>query len=321
MDAPPLSASRSAAGPIALWLRLLLYPGHTFPTAAAPVVVATGLALHDGVFQAAPVLLAFLCSWLIHTAGVLVDNYVLLSRHPDLGEHPELLAGLADGSLTLGQIRLAIGICLGLVALPAPYLIVHVGLPAAALGAIGLAASFGYSLTRFALTRTGWADVAFFVMFGVVAVAGSYYASAAFSAPPGFGWVFAPAAFAPLSLVVGLPVGSLIASILLIDDLRDIAFDRRKGWKTRPVTAGVRATEIEFAALVGFAYLAPALLILMAGFSAWTMLVWLTLPDAISIGRAVLGGNAEAMRPLSGRAARLSLDFAVLLAIGLAVRP
>jgi len=35
-----------------LWIHMLVYPGHTLPTALAPVLVAAGLAFHDGVFAA-----------------------------------------------------------------------------------------------------------------------------------------------------------------------------------------------------------------------------------------------------------------------------
>ena len=47
-----------------IWTRKLLYPGHTLPTAAAPVIVAVGLAYHDGVFAPVPAVLAFLAGWL-----------------------------------------------------------------------------------------------------------------------------------------------------------------------------------------------------------------------------------------------------------------
>jgi hypothetical protein len=35
-----------------IWVDLLLYPAHTMPTAAAPVMVGAALAAHDGVFRA-----------------------------------------------------------------------------------------------------------------------------------------------------------------------------------------------------------------------------------------------------------------------------
>ena len=70
-----------------VWTRKLLYPGHTFPTAIAPVAVGIGLAHHDGVLAAGPALLAFVAGWLIQFAGVVTDNYTNLLRQPDDREH------------------------------------------------------------------------------------------------------------------------------------------------------------------------------------------------------------------------------------------
>lgn len=63
-----------------IWVRLLLYPWHTLPTAAAPVLVGMGLALRDGVVAPFPALLAFVGSWLFHVGGVFADNRPLASR-------------------------------------------------------------------------------------------------------------------------------------------------------------------------------------------------------------------------------------------------
>jgi 1,4-dihydroxy-2-naphthoate octaprenyltransferase len=50
-----------------IWTRKLIYPGHTFPTAFAPVIVAVGLAVHDGVFALAPAVLALFAGWLFQS--------------------------------------------------------------------------------------------------------------------------------------------------------------------------------------------------------------------------------------------------------------
>ena len=57
-----------------VWTRKLLYPGHTLPTALAPILVAVGLALHDRVFSPAPVLLAFIA---IGVLGLIMDRIVI----------------------------------------------------------------------------------------------------------------------------------------------------------------------------------------------------------------------------------------------------
>src|SRR6476620_3232194 len=90
-----------------IWIDLLLYPTHTLPTAAAPVLVAIGLAIHDRVFAAGPVVAAFLGSWFIHVGGVFTDNLVLSTRHARVREHPGLLDALSTGALTVQGLRLA----------------------------------------------------------------------------------------------------------------------------------------------------------------------------------------------------------------------
>ena len=104
---PP--ASSALAGPAAsrrqVWIHLLLYPGHTLPTAAAPILVGVGLAHRDGVRALGPALVAFLCSWMVHCGGVFLDQYLLLARHPGLREHPELDDAVAAGWLRLPALR------------------------------------------------------------------------------------------------------------------------------------------------------------------------------------------------------------------------
>ena len=130
-----------------IWVDLLLYPGQTLPTAAAPVIVAVGLAVHDHVFAPAPLLLAFLASWLIHVGGVFTDNYVLISQHPDVPEHPELLAAPQERNADVAWSRgWRSSPVLPLAVLPGPYLLHVAGIPVVVLGAIGIVASLGYSL-------------------------------------------------------------------------------------------------------------------------------------------------------------------------------
>ncbi|MGP0094147.1 MAG: prenyltransferase [Xanthobacteraceae bacterium] len=303
-----------------IWIKLLLYPGHTLPTAAAPVVVAAGLAIHDHVFAPLPLLLGFIASWLIHVAGVFTDNYVLISRHADIPEHPELLAALKNGALTLAGLRWAIIACLALAALTGPYLVYVAGLPAIVLGVIGTVASLGYSVGRYSMTKLGIADPLFFIMFGIVAVVGAYYVQAAQAYPSPMSWLIVPQALPLSAFVLGLPVGALVTNVLLIDDIRDRAFDALKGWRTEPVRFGLRWTRAEFVGLVAFAYLMPFWFWLGLGFSPWVLLALVTLPEAVTVTYIICTTDRfEDLFPMTPRASRLALDYSVLLAIGIAV--
>ncbi len=296
-----------------IWIHLLLYPGHTLPTAAAPVLVAAGLAWRDGRFAAWPLALAFLGSWLIHVAGVFADNHELLRRHRGLAEHPELTAAVDDGSLRLRTLRLAIAACLVLAVACGIEPVRLGGGVAFALGVLGVAASLGYAAGPRPYAALGLADPLFFAMFGIVAVAGAYGVQAA--AQPGFVWTALPWR----TFVLGLPVGCLVTAVLVVDDLRDRHFDARKGWRTTAVRHGVAGSRREFVLLIAAGYLLPIAFWLGLGEPATVLLPLLTLPVAWSVVRAVRRfDSTRDLLPITPRTALLSLAFAALLAFGVA---
>jgi 1,4-dihydroxy-2-naphthoate octaprenyltransferase len=313
----PRIAGRAAARSI--WIDLLLYPTHTLPTALAPVLVGAGLAVRDGVFAPLPVLLGFLGSWAVHVAGVLADNHELLRKHPAIEEHPELTRAVADGTLRLSTLRAAIAACLALAALAAPYLYRIGGAPVLALGAIGVVVSVSYNVAPWAYVRRGWAAPVFFAMFGIVAVVGTYYIGVAAHEGAPSPWRLLASLPASV-LVAGLPAGAIVTSVMLIDDIRDREFDAAKGWRTGAVRNGARFAASEVAALVAFAYVAPALLWAALGLGPWVLLPVASLPlgwRAVAVvWRAT---DRRELVPWTPRMAGLALLHSALLAAGLAL--
>jgi 1,4-dihydroxy-2-naphthoate octaprenyltransferase len=299
-----------------IWTRKLLYPGHTFPTAAAPVIVAIGLAIHDHVFALVPALLAFLAGWLIQFAGVVTDNYENLVREPDDKEHPELVDAVRTGLITLSGLKATIVVCYGLAVLAGVYLVYVGGAPVVAIGVLSIIASWIYSSGSSPVGRLGLADPLFFLFFGVVSVVGTYYVQAA-AVQETTNW---RAGFPVTAFAVSVPVGALITNILIIDDIRDRNFDVAKGKKTVAVRFGARWSRAEFTALVTLAYLAPLWFWLGLGLGPWTLLPLLTLPLAFLITNAVLTRDKfTELVPMTPRAAMLALAYSILLAIGLVV--
>jgi len=206
--------------------------------------------------------LAFLGSWLIHLAGLFTDTHELLRRYPQAVEHPDLTSALQDGTLTLGQIKLAIAACLLLTGPVAVCFLVVGGVPTLVIGVVGVAASFGYSAGPhpYPYTRLGIAEPIFFAMFGIVAVAGTYYAQIAWLAAAASQPVPSLAALPTAAFLVGLPVGVLVTNILLIDDLEDRRFDASKGWRTLAVRFGPAGSRLFYCFFSLLAYLAPLVL-------------------------------------------------------------
>jgi 1,4-dihydroxy-2-naphthoate octaprenyltransferase len=289
-----------------IWVRKLLYPGHTLPTVAAPLAVATGLAARDGAMAPGPALAALVAGWLIQVGGVLTDNYENLLHEPEDREHPELVRAVRSGTLTLQGLRCAIIGCYALALLAGLYLVQRAGLPVVAIGLASIAASWAYSAGPFPLGRHGLADPLFFLFFGVVSVLGGYYVQAE--------------AMPLAAFLLGLPVGALTTNILIIDDIRDREFDLVKGKRTIAVRFGARWSRAEFAVLLAFAYLAPLAFWLALGFSAWVLLPWLTLPFAASMARDVFTRERyQDLVQTTPKAGRLLLAYSVLLAVGVAV--
>jgi 1,4-dihydroxy-2-naphthoate octaprenyltransferase len=307
------------AFPRSIWVDLLMYPTHSLPTAAVPVVLGAGLALHDGVLAPLPTLVAFLGSWAIHVAGLFTDNHELLRRHPEVLEHPELTHAVGAGTLRLSTLRSATAVTVGLALLTAPYLHAIGGWPVLALGAVGIAASLWYHGRPWAYVRTGLADPAFVLMFGVVGVVGTYYIGAAAAGGVDAPWTLLRSL--PLAtFVVGLPGGALVTSVMVLDDVRDHEFDRAKGWRTAAVRWGPGFSRAEITALVAFAYVAPFAFWLALGFDAWVLLPLASVPLALRNLRAIWSlRHRTELIPWTPRMAKLAVAHSALLAVGLAL--
>lgn len=315
----PAAAPDATASARKIWIDLLVYPTHSIPTAIAPVLIGCALALRDGVFSPWPALVGFVGSWAIHVAGVFTDNHELLRRHPAVLEHPELSEAVAAGTLRLSTLRLAILGCLALAVAAAPYLLRIGGAPVVALGILGIVVSLSYNGGPWAYVRRGHADPIFFLMFTVVAEPATYYIQLAdvrgVSAP----WRTL-ASLPPEVYLAGLSCGALVTSVMLIDDIRDAAFDAAKGWRTGSVRFGTDFTRAEITALVALAFGWPLVLWLGLGLDAWVLLPLASAPLGWSIVRKVRTERVrERLHPLTPAMARLVVIHSALLSAGIAL--
>lgn len=303
-----------------VWVRMLLYPRHTLPTALAPVLVAVGLAVRDGVFAPGPAAAALAAGWLIQLGGVIADNYDNLRRHPDDREHPLLVRALEAGVVDLGILARATAGCYAGAAALGAYLTWIGGLPVLLLGAASAVAALAYSSDPLRLGDRGLGDPLFFLFFGPASVAGAYYPQAAAHLAGTFPLAVPAGTVTGEVLLASVPMGALITNILLIDNIRDLPFDRDKGERTLAVIVGRRWTEIELVALDVLAYLVPLWLLSRPGHGAEVLLPLLTVPYAAAVARRVVSAEHwEELVPLTPRAGRLAVAFGALFGLGLAL--
>lgn len=303
-----------------VWVRMLLYPRHTLPTTLAPVAVAVGLAVRDGVLAPGPALAALLAGWLIHLGGVFADNLNNLRRHPDDREHPAFVEALRRGIVTLDLLRRAVTGCYLAALLPGAYLVWVGGVPALAIGVASAVASLLYSSGPFPLGDRALGDPLFFVFFGVVSVVGTYFVQAASVLGPPLPVHVPPGSWTVLGVVASLPVAALTTNVLIIDNIRDRRFDASKGEVTLAVVLGDGGSRVEYLALLALAYAVPVGLWLTGTTSAWALLPLLSLPYGVLVAaRVLLRRTYEALLPMTPQAAQLVLLFSVLFGVGLAL--
>lgn len=301
-----------------IWVRMLLYPRHTLPTALAPVAVAVGLAARNGVLAVTPAASALAAGWLIQLGGVFADNYNNLRRHPDDREHPAFVAALRQGVVSLDILRRAVVACYVLALVPGLYLLWIGGLPALVIGVASAVASLAYSAGPFPLGDRALGDPLFFVFFGVVSVVGTYYVQAASVLAAPLPLSVPPGSVGGEVVLASLPVAALTTNILIIDNIRDRRFDAGKGEITLAVLLGDRWSRIEYLVLLALAYAVPVGMWWAGLDDVWILLPLLTLPyGGLVAARVVRRRSYEELVPMTPQAAQLVLAFSVLFGLGI----
>jgi 1,4-dihydroxy-2-naphthoate polyprenyltransferase len=274
----------------------------TLPAAAAPVLVGTSLAIHDGDFDPLAFACALLGALFIQIGTNLSNDYSDARRGADADDRIGPVRVTAGGLVPPAQVLRATYMTFGLAVLCGIYLIAVAGPVLLLIGGLSILAGVLYTGGPRPYGYEGLGEAFVFLFFGLVAVTGSYYVQI-----QKLPWV----AFA-----LAVPVGLLAAAILVVNNVRDIDSDRRAGKRTLAVRFGREGTRTMFAAVVLGAY---AVLVLPAlGLTAWVLLPWLSLPLALRLIRTVRAHtDGPTLNAALARAGMLQLVFCLLLAAGI----
>src|SRR3954453_23730936 len=245
----------------------------TLPAAAAPVLVGTALAATLGTFKALTFVATLLGAMFIQIGTNLSNDYSDARRGADtedrLGPVRVTAGGLMPPRTGLVGTYVAFAIAVGAGA----YLIAIAGWQLLVVGAASILAGVLYTGGPRPYGYEGLGELFVFLFFGVVAVVGSYYVQTEH-----LHWT----AFA-----LSVPVGLLVSAILVANNIRDIETDRRAGKRTLAVRLGRERTRVLFAAMVGAAFVAPVVVWLAGGLSAWLLLTLAALPLVPPLVRTV----------------------------------
>jgi 1,4-dihydroxy-2-naphthoate octaprenyltransferase len=268
----------------------------TLPAAIAPVAVGTALAGTD--FDLILALLALLVSLSLQVGVNYANDYSDGVKGTDDNRIGPMRL-VASGAAPAHQVKIAAYLALGFGAIFGLILALQTSLWLVAIGALAIAAAWGYTGGKNPYGYFGFGELSVFVFFGLVATMGTYYAQTG--------------ELTLNSLLVAIPMGSLSCALLAINNLRDRAADELVGKRTLAVRLGDASARRAFIALLLIAHI--SVLFLM---KPWALLTLLLLPMTFSLIKAIQAGAQGAqLIPLLGKTGKLQLRFAILLSLGL----
>ena len=289
----------------------------TMPAAVAPVVVGTGIAVHEGVFTALPALAALLGAVLIQIGTNFANDYYDAVQGADTADREGFTRVTAGGLIAPESVKRAMWLTFAAAIVVGSYLVVVGGVPILVIGLLSVASGIAYTGGPYPLGYHGLGDLFVFVFFGLVAVTGTYYVQAAAMLASGIP-VGIPAGTVPTSaLLASLPVAGLSTAILVVNNVRDRKEDSKTGKRTLAVRFGYTASRVEYVGLLALAYVVPVTF-LGLGFGPLVLLPLLSIPLAGKVARTVLTETAgSALNPALERTGQLLALHSLLFAAGL----
>jgi 1,4-dihydroxy-2-naphthoate octaprenyltransferase len=268
----------------------------TLPAAIAPVLVASSLARDS--FNPLTAGLALVVSLSLQVGVNYANDYSDGIRGTDtdrIGPSRLTAGGLAKAA----QVKSAAFISFSVAAFAGLGLAITTSWWLIAVGAISIAAAWGYTGGKNPYGYMGLGEIFVFIFFGLVATVGTYYVQAD--------------EITGQSILAGTIVGSLACAILVINNIRDRPKDEVVGKRTLAVRLGDQRSRIFYSVLVTAPYL------LAAGFGTpWVALTIVTLPMTISIVRSLWSGiQGVDLIALLGKTGKLQMVFCLALSLAL----
>jgi 1,4-dihydroxy-2-naphthoate octaprenyltransferase len=236
-------------------------------------------------FEVLPFVLVLVGYVVLHAISNLSNDYFGYRRGHDTPDSPRrryTLHPIASGAVTA---RLLAGglVALGVVAVAiAAYFVALRGWPAVLLAIVGFVLLYAYDAAPRALKELGLGEVAAFVVWGPLMIAGGYYVITG--------------RWSGDALAASVAPGLGVMSILVGKHIDQRNFDREHHQRTLPVVLGERTARLLNQAAVAGMYIASAIAIAVGALTPFVAVILLAAPRAIRALR-VMGRPAPATPP------------------------
>ncbi|MEP7215064.1 MAG: 1,4-dihydroxy-2-naphthoate polyprenyltransferase [Anaerolineaceae bacterium] len=278
----------------------------TLTAAVSPVLVGSGVAIHQHVFHLPAALAALLGAICLQIGANFANDVFDFKRGTDTADRLGPPRASQMGLLSTKEMLAGMWLAFALAAGAGVFLVWTAGWPLVAVGVASILAAIAYTGGPWPTGYHALGDLFTFVFFGPVAVAGTYFVQAG--------------DISKLAWLASIPIGCTVTMILVVNNLRDIPTDRQTGKRTLGVVLGDRWTRRWFVLLAAVAGAIPLLTAVIEG-APWGVLAlpiaaWWFWPPM----KAVLtGAEGRALNPVLKATARFNLVFGLAWAVTLAI--
>ncbi len=275
----------------------------TLTATYVPLGVAAAIAFQQGVFEPVRFVLSLIGALFLQIAANLINEYFDYKRGAD--ELKQAGQGMIIKNQVLTPQMVLIGAVITVLAgaLIGLFLLLNSGPLLLWIGLGGVLVVILYTAGPFPLAYNGLGEIAVFIFMGPLMVLGAYYVMAV-----EFNW---------LPVIVGLPIGSMVAAILHANNIRDVDADRAVNKRTLALIFGIRGARIEYTLLVGGAYVLIAVLVWLGQIPSTTLMVLITAPEAYKLIQLInTQTDTTLLHQAQGRTAKLHGAFGLWLVIG-----
>jgi 1,4-dihydroxy-2-naphthoate polyprenyltransferase len=244
----------------------------SFTMSLISVSVGTLLAAEEGSVSWAWFAITAIGITLFHATANLINDYFDTLYGIDQEDSPTakyrpqpILSGMLTPRQVLGEavILLVLTVAIGLtIAVVRSWHVLWIGI-------IGLFTSICYTAGPVKFKYRALGECAVFMMWGPLMIEGAYAVQRQ--------------ALSMKALYISIPFGVLVALVLFANNMRDIAYDSRHKVKTVSIMLGSRKSYTLFAGLIVLAYAYVLGMIITGIMSLWGLLIFLSLPKAISL--------------------------------------
>ena len=275
----------------------------TLPAAIGPLLVGNMLAIGLSQFSFLIAFTSMLCAILLQISVNLANDYFDFKNGIDTEERIGPVRVTQSGIIEPHHVKNAMIGCLLTALAVGSVLIFHGGWPIAILAIASILGALCYSGGPYPLASHGLGEIAAFVFFGLVAVVGSFYLQAGTTTITAW--------------LLGCAIGFFNAAIMLVNNTRDISTDTKAGKNTLAVRIGEEQAKVLYQS---FVYLPFGIII--AGFLLGSLdglpvlLAGISLVIARNLSREFHHNSGEALNPILGKTAKLTMIFSVLFSVG-----